>query len=97
MGSYFSMPKGLSAVIHGRVQGVGFRLFVKTRADMVNLSGWVRNRDDGTVEVLAVGKPSDLERFLQEISQGSIGSRVDQVDFQWIENSTPYANFNIRG
>ena len=44
-------------VIRGRVQGVGFRWFVEREAHILGITGWVRNNDDGSVEVLAVGAP----------------------------------------
>ncbi len=88
---------GLSAVVHGQVQGVGFRYFAKTRADNLGLNGWVCNLGDGTVEIMAVGNPSDLERFLQEVNRGPLGSWVEKVDFQWIEEPSSYTGFNIKG
>ena len=91
------MVKGLSAIAHGRVQGVGFRYFTKTMADNLGLMGWVRNLGDGTVEILAVGNPPDLERFLHEIQRGPVGSWVEKVDYQWFEEPPVFRSFNIKG
>ncbi len=90
------MVKGLSAIAHGRVQGVGFRYFVKTMADKLGLMGWVRNSVNGTVEVLVVGNPPDLERFLHEIERGPVGSWVEKVDYQWIVEPPILRSFNIK-
>ena len=57
---------GLSVIVKGRVQGVGFRYFTHNLANSMDLSGWVRNLRDGSVEVLAIGPKQVLERFLQE-------------------------------
>ena len=83
--------------IKGRVQGVGFRYFTKGKANELNLSGWVRNRPDGTVELLAKGNRTSLEQFMQSLEAGPIGSRVEKVESQWIEDSQEYKGFEIRG
>ncbi len=66
-------------VVKGRVQGVGFRWFVQREAAELGLRGWVRNTDDGHVEVLAAGEPDQLEDMQLALAKGSRGSRVDAV------------------
>ena len=66
-------------LVKGRVQGVGFRWFVQREAAELGLRGWVRNTDDGHVEVLARGEPDQLEDLQLALSKGSRGSRVDEV------------------
>ena len=66
-------------LIKGRVQGVGFRWFVQLEAAELGLRGWVRNTDDGHVEVLARGEPDQLEDLQLALAKGSRGSRVDAV------------------
>ncbi len=66
-------------LVLGRVQGVGFRWFVHREASELGLLGWVRNTDDGAVEVLASGPESDLADLHRAITRGPRGSRVDQV------------------
>jgi acylphosphatase len=66
-------------LIHGRVQGVGFRWFVHREAAELGLRGWVRNTDTGEVEVVASGPPEDLAELRALLHQGSRGSRVDAV------------------
>jgi acylphosphatase len=74
---------GCSMVCHylvkGRVQGVGFRWFVQREAAEIGLRGWVRNTDQGHVEVLAAGEPSELAELKDALHKGSRGSRVDAV------------------
>jgi acylphosphatase len=70
---------GLHVVVSGRVQGVGFRWFVREKARRWGLTGWVRNRPDGTVEVAAIGRDENLEGLLRDIRVGPPGSRVDDV------------------
>ena len=66
-------------LVKGRVQGVGFRWFVQREAAEIGLRGWVRNTDDGHVEVVAAGEPDQLKDLLKALGQGSRGSRVDAV------------------
>ncbi len=66
-------------LVKGRVQGVGFRWFVHREAAELGLRGWVRNTDDGHVEVVASGDPEQLAELKIAIYRGSRGSRVDVV------------------
>ena len=66
-------------LVKGRVQGVGFRWFVHREAAELGLRGWVRNTDDGHVEVVASGVPEDLAELKDALRKGSRGSRVDAV------------------
>jgi acylphosphatase len=73
----------LRAVIHGDVQGVGFRYFLVDSARPLGLQGWVRNRSDGAVEVVAEGERKKLERLLQAARQGPRHARIDNVEVDW--------------
>ncbi len=66
-------------LVKGRVQGVGFRWFVHREAAELGLRGWVRNTDDGHVEVVAAGEGSGLAELRAALAKGSRGSRVDTV------------------
>ena len=69
----------LHFLIRGRVQGVGFRWFVHREASELELRGWVRNTEDGDVEVLASGEAEDLKELRSSLQRGPRGSRVDRV------------------
>jgi len=69
----------LHFLIQGRVQGVGFRWFVQREASELDLRGWVRNTEDGEVEVVAAGEPADLDGLRASLKRGPRGSRVDRV------------------
>jgi acylphosphatase len=66
-------------LVKGRVQGVGFRWFVHREAGELGLKGWVRNTEDGHVEVVAAGDPKELADLAAALHKGSRGSRVDAV------------------
>jgi acylphosphatase len=66
--------------VTGRVQGVGFRWFVRERADALGLSGWVKNRSDGSVELLVSGDAAASEQFLAAVRRGPPHARVDAIE-----------------
>jgi acylphosphatase len=66
-------------VLKGRVQGVGFRWFAREAADVEGITGWVTNRVDGAVEILAEGDVESVQRFEYRIRRGPPGARVLQV------------------
>lgn len=68
--------------ISGRVQGVGFRFFVEKKAKQLGVSGWVRNLDDGRVEVYAVGTSEELSELAAALHQGPRMAEVRSVDEQ---------------
>jgi acylphosphatase len=70
----------LHVVVRGRVQGVGFRWFVREAARRLELSGWVTNRDDGGVEVVAQGAEFALEKFRRQLGRGPDGAVVASVE-----------------
>jgi acylphosphatase len=69
----------LHFLVKGRVQGVGFRWFVHREAAELGLRGWVRNTDQGHVEIVAAGEPELLEELKAALRKGSRGSRVDAI------------------
>ncbi len=69
----------LHFLIRGRVQGVGFRWFVHREASELELRGWVRNTEEGDVEVVASGTAEDLAELRSSLRQGPRGSRVDHL------------------
>ena len=73
----------LHAVVHGDVQGVGFRYFLVNRARPLALKGWVRNRPDGAVELVAEGERPKLERLLEAAREGPRHASVGEVDVEW--------------
>ena len=66
--------------VKGRVQGVGFRAWACRRANELDLSGWVRNRSNGSVEILAEGSNDKIDLFLSLCKKGPLFARVDQIE-----------------
>ena len=87
----------LHAVIRGDVQGVGFRYFVLRKAQQLGLRGWVRNNDDGTVELVAEGARQDLEQLKRAVGEGPRMARVDRVDTRWQSATGNLDRFDLAG
>lgn len=76
-------PNCFHAIVKGRVQGVGYRVFTREAAVRLNCTGWVRNRNDGTVEVYAEGDELTLTDFLTELHKGPPWGHVEDIDIEW--------------
>ncbi len=81
--------------IEGRVQMVMYRDFVQRKARGLELVGWVKNLDDGTVEVVAQGTPDGLKLLIERLHEGSVLSRVDGVSVEWRAPSGQFDDFII--
>ncbi len=86
----------LHAVIEGRVQGVGFRYYVEENARILNLTGWVRNRWDGSVETVAESDRETLEKFLLALRRGPRSSQVSDVTVEWLLAAGEFNHFTIK-
>ena len=77
----------LHFLVQGRVQGVGFRWFVHREASQLDLRGWVRNTEDGDVEVVAHGEEAVLAELRTSLRRGPRGSRVDRLIEHYLDES----------
>ena len=80
-------------VVHGLVQGVGYRFFALNSAETIGVAGWVRNLPDGTVEAFAEGAPERLEAFAAQLRRGPRYSVVERLDE---EDAEPAGNVGFR-
>jgi acylphosphatase len=81
--------------IHGKVQGVFFRESSRAEAVRLGLTGWVRNRADGTVEAVVEGEPAPLEDFVRWCHRGPPSARVSQVERTDGEPSGEFRTFTV--
>jgi acylphosphatase len=86
----------LHAIIHGRVQGVGYRAFAIRSAQQIGLTGWVRNRYNGTVETVAEGDRTQLENYLKVLQRGPVSSNVTKIDEEWSAATMEFDQFKIK-
>ena len=89
------MMKRYHVIIHGRVQGVLFRHNAGKIADRLNVTGWVRNNPDGTVEAVFEGEEEALEKIISWCRKGTIGARVDGVDIEEEPYKGEFESFHI--
>ena len=78
------------------MQGVGFRWFVVEAASGLGIVGWVRNREDGNVEIWAEGPDAALGQLVDEVSRGPRHARVDSVDRLPAEATGAHGTFEVR-
>lgn len=83
-------------VVRGRVQGVGFRWFVRESARALGLAGHARNRTDGTVEVVARGPDAAIADLHQRLAAGPDLAEVDTVEVQELADDVSLTRFEIR-
>jgi acylphosphatase len=83
-------------IVKGRVQGVYFRASTVQQAQHLGLTGWVMNRQDGSVEVVAEGRSDSIEKLIAWCRQGPPGARVDEVDLQRQDFRGEFIEFRIR-
>lgn len=89
--------KSVHLLVYGRVQAVGFRYFTWQKAGEQHITGWVRNRMDGSVEIVAEGAEINVDRFIKIIKKGARFSRVENVDVQSYRSVEHFTTFDIVG
>lgn len=89
--------KRIHLVIRGRVQGVYFRASAVREAKRLGLTGWVKNRQDTAVEVVAEGEEDQVKDFLAWAQHGPSTARVDKIDTRWRSYTGEFASFTIDG
>jgi acylphosphatase len=95
------MPEGdrrarLRMVVSGRVQGVFFRGAAADQARALGVSGYARNLDDGTVEIVAEGARRGLELLAAWAHRGPRSARVEEVRIEWSESLNEFSEFSVR-
>lgn len=90
------MSLQLRIVVRGRVQGVGFRYSTVNRATELGVLGWVRNRGDGSVEIVAQGDRPAVDALLDWCHRGPTSARVDRVTANAEPATEVYDSFEVR-
>lgn len=86
----------MTAIVTGDVQGVGFRMYAKRRAQTLGLSGYARNLADGSVEVVVEGPRDQLSYLLVVLRRGPASARVSDAEVTWSEPTGEFSAFFIR-
>jgi len=82
-------------IISGDVQGVGYRAFVQRKAKELWLVGWVKNREDGSLEVVAEGEKKALEKLNMDCHDGPDIAMVEMVNVTWEEPIDEFVEFEV--
>ncbi|HCS78655.1 TPA: acylphosphatase [Patescibacteria group bacterium] len=85
--------KSVHLIISGQVQGVGFRSWMKHQADILKLTGWVKNRPDGAVEAIVSGQESSVNKLVTVCREGAPGSVVNSLTVASISNKECFSEF----
>ena len=85
----------ISIIVHGHVQGVYFRNFTAHIANVLDITGYVRNLPDSTVEADAEGEKESLEKFIAFLRKGPPGAHVTKQDITWSSYTKRYTSFEI--
>jgi acylphosphatase len=89
------MKKAVIIKVYGRVQGVSFRHYTLSKANEFNITGFVKNKADGSVHIEAEGNPNDLETFVDWCRQGPGWSRITKIEKQYYD-AVGYSDFVIK-
>ncbi len=88
--------KRVHIIVSGKVQGVFYRDFAKREAERLNIKGFVRNTNDGTVEVVAEGDDDNIKDFIKACKKGSFASFVKDVDIKEEKPTKEFEDFEVR-
>ncbi len=88
-------PVRAHAIITGRVQGVCFRMETRRAVEHLKVSGWVRNKRDGSVEAVFEGDEADVKAALEWCQQGPPISRVDDMQVSWEDYTGEFTTFSV--
>jgi acylphosphatase len=90
-----NQQRAVRARIHGKVQGVSYRVWTRSEAMRLGLAGWVRNESDGTVTAMLAGTDAAVSAMIDRLWQGPSGAVVSKVEIEQLEPHNPPADFRI--
>ncbi|MGE3063574.1 MAG: acylphosphatase [bacterium] len=74
--------KSKKIIVKGRVQGIGYRYFVRDEAGKIGIKGWVKNLSNGNVLILAQGEKTDVDDFIERVKVGNVYARIDEIEIR---------------
>ncbi|RKL69114.1 acylphosphatase [Salipaludibacillus neizhouensis] len=83
-------------IVYGKVQGVGFRRYTRRKAILYQIKGWICNKDNGTVEIVAQGSPVKMRSFIRAVKKGSKKSEVNRIKLFKSDDINSYRKFIVR-
>jgi acylphosphatase len=89
------MEEKIRVLVQGRVQGIGYRNFVKKYAKMLGLKGYVRNLPENKVEAILCGEKSDIERMIDIMKNNHPLAKVKDIKIEKLQSETNFSDFHI--
>lgn len=90
------MKKRLILKLEGRVQRVGFRIYAQKEAERLNLTGYIKNENDGSLSILIEGEEEKIKEFTEWTKSGPRGAWVKKMFFKWAKYTQEFTKFEIR-
>lgn len=91
----YNMIETVKVIIHGKVQGIGYRAFVQRYAKMLGLKGYVRNLPDNKVEAVFVGNKEDIETILEIMKSSHPLAKVTKIEMEKLNIEANFSDFEI--
>ncbi len=88
--------KNIRAIVSGKVQGVGFRMYTQHKARQLGVKGYVRNLSNGDVEIIATGNTQAIDTLIKWAESGSPSARVKNLEVEVITDVEEFTDFAIR-
>ena len=88
--------KKIRAIVSGRVQGVGFRIYTRAQARQLGVKGYVRNLSSGEVEIVACGEPENIDTLIEWAKSGSPSAVVNNLKVDVVTDVEEFEGFEIR-
>lgn len=86
----------LHLIVTGDVQGVGYRYFAQMKATQFGITGWVKNREDGSVEMEVVGEQASVDQFIRVLQEGNPFSKVSSIEVETLDATPNFHSFKIK-
>ncbi len=90
------MERTACMVVSGRVQAVGYRMFIRRNANQLGITGFVQNLPDGRVKIVASGSETKLKELLEKAHRGPRFAVVHNVEVEWFPNYLAFSHFDIK-
>jgi len=83
-------------IVTGNVQRVGYRDYAQSEAKKCEVTGWIKNQEDGTVKVLIQGTPDAVKYFIEVLHEGSVLAEVTEVAVEWRSPQQLFTDFVVK-
>ena len=90
------MEARIHVLVSGKVQGVFYRANTRLLANELGVKGWIKNLQDGNVEIIAEGRKNALDKLIEFCNRGPVGAKVENVDVSWDKPKKEFDIFDVK-